>query len=304
VKKTKELRATALRVQLHSLIILVWVFLPSLTAFAQDEDPIAPGAAVERIATGYTFLEGPSADTYGNIYFTDIPTERILRWTPDDGVTIYRENTNQANGLSFDLDGRLLICEMKSRRITAIELDGNGTNIADRFDGQRFNSPNDVWVDQNGGIYFTDPRYGATDDTELDGNHVFYITPDTNIILQVADNLVRPNGLVGTPDGRRLYIADHGGGQTFVYDIEPTGRLSNQRLFVPQGADGITLDSKGNVYLTGDDVTIYNPSGILVGSIAVPEPPANLAFGGIDGTTLFITARSSLYSIKMMVTGQ
>ena len=304
MNKTQHLRATTLHLRLHRLIVLFWIFLSSLTIAAQDDGPIAPGAAVERIATGYTFLEGPSADTYGNIYFTDIPTERILRWTPDDGVTIYRENTNQANGLSFDLDGRLLICEMETRRITAIGLDGNGTTIADHFDGRRFNSPNDVWVDRNGGIYFTDPRYGATDDIELDGNHVFYITPGTNTILQVTSDLVRPNGLVGTLDGRRIYIADHGGGQTFVYDIEPDGRLNNQQVFVQQGADGITLDSKGNVYLTGDDVTIYNPSGIPVGSIAVPEPPANLAFGGIDGTTLFITARSSLYSVKMMVTGQ
>jgi len=286
------------------LNVLLWIFLSSLTIHTQGESPIAPGAAVERIATGYAFLEGPSADTYGNIYFTDIPTERILRWTPDDGVTTYRQNTNQANGLIFDLDGRLLICEMKTRRITALGLDGNEMNIADHFDGLRFNSPNDMWVDRNGGIYFTDPRYGATDDIELDGNHVFYITPSTNTVLQVTTDLVRPNGLVGTPDGRRLYIADHGGGQTFVFDIEPDGRLTNQRVFVSQGADGITLDSKGNVYLTGDDVTIYNPSGIPVGSIAVPEPPANLAFGGIDGKTLFITARSSLYSVKMAVTGQ
>ena len=122
--------------------------------------------------------------------------------------------------------------------------------------------------------------------------------------MQVTTNLVRPNGLVGTTDGRRLYVADHGGGQTFVYDVQSDGRLENQRVFVQQGADGITLDSKGNLYLTGDDVTIYNPSGIPVGSIAVPEPPANLAFGGIEGTTLFITARTSLYAVKMMVKGQ
>ena len=150
--------------EVRHLNVLLWIFLSSLTIHTQGESPIAPGAAVERIATGYAFLEGPSADTYGNIYFTDIPTERILRWTPDDGVTTYRQNTNQANGLIFDLDGRLLICEMKTRRITALGLDGNEMNIADHFDGLRFNSPNDMWVDRNGGIYFTDPRYGATDE--------------------------------------------------------------------------------------------------------------------------------------------
>ncbi len=302
--KKRPLRTTALHLREHLALLLISLFLLSSTVLGQHEGPIAPGAAVERLATGYTFLEGPTADTYGNVYFTDIPTERIFRWTPADGITLYRENTNQANGLSFDLDGRLIICEMKTRRITVIGLDGNEASIADRYGERRFNSPNDLWVDQSGGVYFTDPRYGATDDIELDGNHVYYITPVTNNIVQVTTNLVRPNGLVGTTDGRRLYVADHGGGQTFVYDVQSDGRLDNQRVFVQQGADGITLDSKGNLYLTGDDVTIYNPSGIPIGSIAVPEPPANLAFGGIEGTTLFITARTSLYAIKMMVKGQ
>ncbi len=302
--KKRQLRTTALHLREHLALLLISLFLLSSTVLGQHEGPIAPGAAVERLATGYTFLEGPTADTYGNVYFTDIPTERIFRWTPADGITLYRENTNQANGLSFDLDGRLIICEMKTRRIAVIGLDGNGASIADRYGERRFNSPNDLWVDQSGGVYFTDPRYGATDDIELDGNHVYYITPVTNNIVQVTTNLVRPNGLVGTTDGRRLYVADHGGGQTFVYDVQSDGRLDNQRVFVQQGADGITLDSKGNLYLTGDDVTIYNPSGIPIGSIAIPEPPANLAFGGIEGTTLFITARTSLYAIKMMVKGQ
>ena len=302
--KKRQLRTTALHLREHLVLLLVSLFLLSSTVLSQHGGPIAPGAAVERLATGYTFLEGPTADTYGNVYFTDIPTERIFRWTPADGITLYRENTNQANGLSFDLDGRLIICEMKTRRITAIGLDGNGASIADRYGERRFNSPNDLWVDQSGGVYFTDPRYGATDDIELDGNHVYYITPVTNKVVQVTTNLVRPNGLVGTTDGRRLYVADHGGGQTFVYDVQSDGRLDNQRVIVQQVADGITLDSKGNLYLTGDDVTIYNPSGIPVGSIAVPEPPANLAFGGIEGTTLFITARTSLYAVKMMVKGQ
>ncbi len=302
--KKRQLRTTALHLREHLALLLISLFLLSSTVLSQHEGPIAPGAAVERLATGYTFLEGPTADTYGNVYFTDIPTERIFRWTPADGITLYRENTNQANGLSFDLDGRLIICEMKTRRITVIGLDGNEASIADRYGERRFNSPNDLWVDQSGGVYFTDPRYGATDDIELDGNHVYYITPVTNNIVQVTTNLVRPNGLVGTTDGRRLYVADHGGGQTFVYDVQSDGRLDNQRVFVQQGADGITLDSKGNLYLTGDDVTIYNPSGIPIDSIAVPEPPANLTFGGIEGTTLFITARTSLYAIKMMVKGQ
>ena len=271
---------------------------------AQDSTLTAPGATVRRLATGFTFVEGPAADGYGNLYFTDIPNERIHRWSPREGVTVFREDSGQANGLRFDLNGRLLICEMGRRRVTAVDVDGTITVLAERYNGQRFNSPNDLWIDPLGGVYFTDPRYGATDDVELTGNHVYYITPERQAVVQVTSELVRPNGVVGTSDGSRLYVADHGGGRTYIYDIDSDGRLRNRRLFVAQSSDGMTLDARGNVYLTGDDVTIYNRDGNSVGSIAVPEPPANLAFGGVNGTTLFITARTSLYAVEMTVTGQ
>jgi len=271
---------------------------------AQDSTLTAPGATVRRLATGFTFVEGPAADGYGNLYFTDIPNERIHRWSPREGVTVFREDSGQANGLRFDLNGRLLICEMGRRRVTAVDVDGTMTVLAERYNGQRFNSPNDLWIDPLGGVYFTDPRYGATDDVELTGNHVYYITPERQAVVQVTSELVRPNGVVGTSDGSRLYVADHGGGRTYIYDIDSDGRLRNRRLFVAQSSDGMTLDALGNVYLTGNDVTIYNRDGNSVGSIAVPEPPANLAFGGVNGTTLFITARTSLYAVEMTVTGQ
>jgi gluconolactonase len=176
--------------------------------------------------------------------------------------------------------------------------------LAEELGGRRFNSPNDLWMDPDGGIYFSDPRYGPADDKEMTGDHVYYITPDRASVIRVADGLVRPNGLVGTPDGRQLYIADHGAGRTYVYRRAEDGTLSDRRLFVAQGADGMTMDQMGNVYLTGDDITIYDPDGKSVGSIAVPETPSNLSFGGPDGTTLFITARTSLYAVQMNVTGQ
>lgn len=290
----------------HALTTASAVLLALLAAntSAQDGTLTAPGATVRRLATGFTFVEGPAADGYGNVYFTDIPNERIHRWSPGEGVTLFREDSGRANGLRFDLDGRLLICEMGRRRVTAVDVDGTVTVLAERYNGRRFNSPNDLWVDPSGGVYFTDPRYGATDDLELTGNHVYYIAPDRQTVVQVTTDLVRPNGVVGTSDGSRLYVADHGGGRTYTYDIDSDGRLRNRRLFVAQSSDGMTLDARGNLYLTGDDVTIYNRGGNPVGSIAVPEPPANLAFGGVDGTTLFITARTSLYAVEMTVTGQ
>ena len=285
------------------IIATVLSVLVASTASAQEASLIAPDATVERIATGFGFLEGPAADADGSLYFTDIPNSRIHRWTPDGGVTTFVEQSGRANGLRFDLDGNLIICEMGARRVTAISPRGDTSVLAEQFE-DRFNSPNDLWVDPRGGIYFTDPRYGATDDEEITGYHVYYISSDQSEIRRVAADLVRPNGIVGTPDGGRVYVADHGAVRTYVYMPAAEGSLTDKRLFVAQGADGMTMDELGNLYLTGRDITIYNPDGDPIGSIAVPETPANLTFGGPDGTTLFITARTSLYALEMMVSGQ
>ena len=273
-------------------------------ASAQDSDLIAPGAKVERLATGFGFLEGPAADADGALYFSDVVNQRIHRWSPETGVTTFRERTGRANGLRVDLDGTLLVCEMDTRQLTAIDQDGQRSVLADAFEGQRFNSPNDLWVDPKGGIYFSDPRYGSTDDQEIKGSHVYYLSPDRGTLLRVTDDLVQPNGIIGTPDGSRVYVADQGAGRIWAYRPEADGLLSDKRLFVSQGADGLTMDERGNLYLTGQDITIVDPTGRQIGSIAIPEPPANLAFAGPNGTTLFITARRSLYRVEMLVTGQ
>ena len=271
---------------------------------AQENTLIEPNAKVVRLAGDFGFTEGPAADAEGNVYFTDIPNERILKWSPQDGVTIFREHSGRANGLRFDQDGNLIVCEMSNRRITAIDMRGRVTLLTDRFEDNRFNSPNDLWVDPKGGIYFTDPRYGATDDLEIKGYHVYYIASDRQTVRRVISDLTRPNGIIGTPDGSRLYVADDGAGSTYVYTPQPDGSLTNKRLFASQGADGMTMDERGNLYLTGRDITIYNPDGKQIGSIGVSEAPANLTFGGPDGQMLFITARTSLYAVRMTVTGQ
>lgn len=272
--------------------------------YGQQPDLVKPGAVVKRVADGFGFLEGPTADSDGNIYFTDIPNDRIHRLTPGRRVETFVEASGRANGLRVDQDGSLIVCEMGNRRVTRIDATGQVSVLAEELGGRRFNSPNDLWIDPDGGIYFSDPRYGPTDDKEMSGDHVYYIAPDRASVVRVADGLVRPNGLVGTPDGRLLYIADQGAGRTYVYRRGKGGTLSDRRLFVAHGSDGMTMDEMGNVYLTGQDITIYDPDGESVGSIAVPETPANLSFGGPDGTTLFITARTSLYAIEMTVTGQ
>lgn len=285
-------------------LVVVLVTLVAESVAGQGGDLVAPGAKVERVATGFGFLEGPAADADGNLYFSDVARERIHHWSPETGVTLFREQTGRANGLRVDLDGTLLVCEMSTRQVTAIDRDGELVVLADRYEDRRLNSPNDLWVDPRGGIYFSDPRYGSTADVELEGQHVYYLSPDRSTLTQVTDDLVQPNGIIGTPDGSRLYVADHGAGRVWAYQIDTDGTLTDKRVFVSQGSDGLTMDDRGNIYLTGQDVTVFNPAGEAIASIGVPEPPANVTFGGIDGTTLFIAARTSLYRVSMLVTGQ
>jgi len=282
--------------------ITLLLLLPGLRA--QENSLIATSAGIEKIAGGFQFVEGPAADPEGNLFFVDIPTERILKWNPETGVSTIRSESGRANGLRFDPEGNLVICEMKTRQVTSTDKNGDSRVLASHFEGKRFNSPNDLWIDPNGGIYFSDPRYGSTEDQELSGHHVYYINPDEDQILQVTNDLERPNGIIGSFESDKLYIADHGAGQTYVYSIKKDGTLTDKQLFAPQGSDGMTMDELGNLYLTGQDITIYAANGVAIESIATPEPPANVTFGGPDNMTLFITARTSVYALKMNVTGQ
>jgi len=264
---------------------------------------VAAEAKVEKLAGGFRFTEGPAADAEGNIFFTDIPNNRIHKWSLDGELSTFREDSGGSNGLYFDKDGNLLACEGGGRRLVSIDAEGNMTVLADKYDGKRFNSLNDLWIDLKGGIYFTDPRYGRRDDLEQDGEHVYYLSPDRKSIVRVVDDMVRPNGIIGTPDGKLLYVTDHGGKETFVYTINKDGTLSNKKFFAPEGSDGMTIDNEGNVYLTTSAVLVYNKKGEEIETIEVPEGPANVCFGGKDKRTLFITARTSLYSVRMRVKG-
>jgi gluconolactonase len=276
------------------------------TTACNAESVVAVGAKVEKLAGGFKFTEGPAADAQGNIFFSDIPNNRIHKWSSDPGapgLSTFRESSGGANGLYFDKKGNLLACEGTGRRLVAIDPTGNVTVLADKYEGKQFNSLNDLWIDRTGGVYFTDPRYGGRDDMEQDGEHVYYLSPDRKKLIRVIADLVRPNGVIGTPDGKRLYVAGHGGKKTFVYDINEDGTLSNKKLFAPEGSDGMTIDNQGNIYLTTDVVAVYNSKGEKIETIQIPETPANVTFGGKDKRTLFITARTSLYSVRMRVRG-
>lgn len=265
---------------------------------------VAPGAEVKKLADGFAFTEGPAADSKGNVYFTDIPNERILRWSTDGKLSTFREKSGRANGLYFDQQGNLLACEGGDRQLAKISPAGKHQVLAANYEGKRFNSPNDLWIAPAGGVYFTDPRYGSEEDRELDGYWVFYLAPGADKVVRVISDLKKPNGIIGTADGKRLYVADPGDKKTFVYDIQEDGSLSDKRLFCESGSDGMTLDEHGNLYLTSGAVLIFDPEGKRLGEIKTPEGPANVTFGGADGKTLFITARKSLYSIGMQVKGQ
>jgi gluconolactonase len=264
---------------------------------------VAQGAKVEKLAGGFKFTEGPAADAQGNIFFSDIPNNRIHKWSLDGKLTTFREDSGGSNGLYFDKKGNLLACEGGGRRLVSIDPTGNVTVLADKYDGKPFNSLNDLWIDTKGGVYFTDPRYGSRDNMEQDGEHVYYLTPDRAKVIRVIDDMVRPNGIIGTRNGKKLYVTDHGGEQTFVYTINEDGTLSKKKLFASEGSDGMTIDNKGNVYLTTNVVAVYNKKGEKIDQITVPEQPSNVTFGGKDKKTLFITARTSLYSVGMQVKG-
>ena len=286
-----------------SLLVLLCVVVAAACA-AEKTTVLAPDAKVEKLAGNFAFTEGPAADAKGNVFFTDIPNNRILKWSVGDGkLSIFRENSGGANGLFFDKKGNLLACEGGGRRLVSIDPKGKVTVLTDKYQGKRFNSLNDLWIDPKLGIYFTDPRYGGRDGMEQDGEHVYYLSPDRKILIRVINDMVRPNGIIGTPDGKLLYVTDHGGKKTFAYTINKDGTLSNKKLLAEEGSDGMTIDKEGNIYLTTDAVLVYNSKGELLERIEVPERPANVCFGGKDRQTLFITARTSLYCVRTRVKG-
>ena len=285
-------------------LLLPVACVAAYAAAAPAEELVAPGAKVQRLADGFLFTEGPARDAQGNVYFSDIPNNRIHVWSLDGKLTTFREDSGGANGLYFDRRGNLVACEGGNRRLTSIAPDGKATVLADRFDGKKLNSPNDLWIDPRGGVYFTDPRYGKQEGVEQDGFHVYYLPPDRKQLVRALDDLVKPNGVVGAADGKLLYVTDAGDGKTYVYRIQPDGSLADRKLIAPVGADGMTLDERGNLYLARNVVHVYSPEGKNIATIEVPEAPSNVCFGGKDRRTLFITARKGLYAVRMSVRGQ
>ena len=268
---------------------------------------IAPGATLRKLAGEFAFTEGPASDRKGNVFFTDQPNDRILKWSVDGRLSTFMQPCGRANGLSFDRKGRLWACADAQNELWRIARAGKPAVILKGYQGQRFNGPNDLWIHPRGGLYFTDPYYHRSywkrGPKEM-GEHVYYLAPDCRTLTRVIDDLQQPNGIIGTPDGKWLYVTDIKAGKTYRYHIQPDGALTGKKLFCELGSDGMTLDHRGNLYLTGKGVSVFNPDGLKIEQIEVPEPwTANVCFGGKGRKTLFITASKSLYALPMAVHG-
>jgi gluconolactonase len=226
----------------------------------------------------------------------------------DGKLSTFLQPCGRSNGLCFDKDGNLWACADAKNELWRIDPAGKVTVVVKDYQGKLLNGPNDVWVRPGGGVYFTDPYYKRDywkrGPKEIDVEGVYYLAPDHKTLTRVVDDLRKPNGIIGTPDGRALYVADIGGNKTFAYDVRPDGSLANRRLFCELGSDGMTIDDAGNVYLTGRGVTVFDKAGKQIEKIAVPESwTANVCFGGPDRQTLFITASKGLYGLRMRVRG-
>jgi len=299
------------------LQLLIVLFAACTVVADDDRQLVANGAKVEKLASGMKFTEGPVwLPSEKKLVFSDIPNSKLMQWSEADGLSVYRDS-EQANGNILDLQGRIISCQHKARNVIRIEADGSTTLLADRFDGKRFNSPNDVAIRSDGTLWFTDPPWGLTGSHEIPGHWVYKLEPKTGRVEVVHKYLAMPNGIVFSPDESRIYIADTGGHKRHpdpdfhklpasiqCYEIDNEGNLGKKLFQIASGSDGMAVDAQGNLYAThGGKVHIYDADGNKRQQIDVPEGPANVCFGGDDHKTLFITARTSLYSVRMRVAG-
>lgn len=297
-----------LRTNLISIILFMGV-----TLWAQNIKTtgklVAKGATPTKLSSEYSFTEGPAADRQGNVFFTDQPNDRILKWSATDGsLSVFMEGTGRSNGLYFDNQGNLLSCADENNQLWKISPDKKVTVLVKDFEGKKLNGPNDLWVDAKGGIYFTDPFYKRSywthTEKEIEKERVYYLAPGAAAPKMVADGFVHPNGIIGTPDAKKLYVADIGDSKTYVFDITPSGDLIGKKQFAALGSDGMTIDNKGNVYLTGKGVSVFDKTGKEIAHIDIDERwTANVTFGGKGQKTLFITASKSVFTLPMRVKG-
>lgn len=270
--------------------------------------PIAPGATLKKVSGEFEFTEGPTSDRAGNVFFTDQPNDRIMKWSLDGTISTFLKPARRSNGMFFDSKGQLIACADENTELVSITPKGEISVILKSNADKALNGPNDVWVRKDGSLYFTDPFYKrpwwSYNKPPQGTEQVYFLAADRKTLRRVTDDLKQPNGIIGSANGKTLFVADIGAGKTYRYRIERDGSLADKTLFCEKGSDGMTLDKEGNLYLTGRGVMIFDKTGKQIETIPVPEPwTANVAFGGADHRTLFITASKGLYSMQMRVKG-
>jgi gluconolactonase len=282
--------------------LLFPILLFAACAAAQDFAAIQ----VDKVATGFTFTEGPAWSPAGFLIFSDIPDNKLLKFAPGEPASIFRENSNGANGNRFDAQGRLYTCESHSRRVTRTDKKGKLEVVAERWQGKRLNAPNDIAIRKEGDVYFTDPAFGNQQDTrELDFFGVYHVSRKGELEV-VAKPKGRPNGVALSPDGRRLYVGNSDERNVRAYDLDKNGEASNERTLISgiEGVpDGICVDEKGDLYVAANRIEAFTAEGKPLGRIELHETPSNCAFGDPDLGSLYITARTSLYRVRLNVKG-
>jgi gluconolactonase len=285
------------------------LLIASLNLKAQDKPLFKAGAIPQLISKQFSFTEGASVDKKGNVFFTDQPNDKIWEYDTDGKLSVFKDKAGRSNGMYFDKKGNLVTCADENEQLWSIDLKGNVTVLLTDLEGKRMNGPNDIWIDNKDGIYMTDPYYQrdwwTRKQSELDGEKVYYLPKGSKTPVVVISDFKKPNGIVGTPDGKYLYVADIDAHKTYKYTINKDGSLTDKQLFVEQGSDGMTLDERGDVYLTGNGgVTAYDADGKKLVLIPIPEGwTANLCFGGKNKDVLFITASKAVYTLQMNVKG-
>jgi gluconolactonase len=289
------------------LVFMIFFMLSCGRIFAQTA-PYDTSNKPQLISRQFSFTEGASVDKYGNVFFTDQPNDKIWEYDVNGKLSLFLDSAGRSNGMYFDHKGNLITCADEHDQLWSISPKKKIKVLLTGINGHLLNGPNDIWVDNKGGIYMTDPYYQrdywTRKKSDLNGEKVYYLPKGSHDPAAVDAELKKPNGIVGTPDGKYLYVADIGANKTYKYSINADGSLSDKTLIIQQGSDGMTLDAEGNIYLCGKGVTIYNPAGQKIGHIDIHEPwTANLCFGGKDKNVLFIAASTAIYTIKMNVKG-
>jgi gluconolactonase len=272
------------------------------SASAQNFDNIQ----IDKVATGYEFTEGPAWSPQGFLVFSDVPNNKVLQFKVGEPVTVLRADSNGASGNRFDAQGRQYTCETHTRRVTRIDKKGKVEVLAERWQGKRLNAPNDLAVRKEGDVYFTDPAFGNQQDTrELDFFGVYHITRKGELEV-IAKPKGRPNGIALAPDGKTLYVDNSDERNLRAYDLDKSGVASNERVLVSgiDGVpDGICVDEKGDLYVAANQIQVYSPDGRPLGVIPLQETPSNCAFGDADLGSLYVTARTSVYRVRLGVKG-